>query len=829
MTGASASVLGWASRVLSIAGFDNVAQPRVKVLQVRTPMTRSSQTPQKETRGTVPANNHAEALRVEELRRHSAKLPQRKKCAKNPSSLPGKHRQESTKLLRRRYKDECIITPRRALKFSRSQGPSYQSEKHASAYKHERLLKQAQITIAIQCIYGRPGLSVIPRIRSTVPRDATIPGLTGGIVTNTQHRRRVPKVCNSTFTSDETRPGTSTQTQSDKLTVADSSRLPVTRSIQDRGETSISLHGNHTQWTGCVHIDHRTQVENSYKDYSPVSTEKNAGAQSALEGHSGEADILIEKPETNAVLLPTRAKSKTPVTMDLFTDGSYACTGRGRRPSQLTAEGNGVGRNRCKNKSICGDGDIHGDRRADPMWMTPYHRIHKKQGHPRTHEQKDAPKRINTPHDAEFEDLRNGWSSIEQFVSYNHGSDASDLFRQTMCSANFISGVRFNAVCQKPGPKICSSEKSLTVWVSTMAHHAAGTRKADMIQKCNGLPSNARNQFDCNMTLTDAAVAADKSAKIFVAGHRGLVGSAVVRRLQNVGYTNLILRSHTELDLTNQAAVKTFFSIEKPQYVILAAAKVGGIHANSTYPADFITVNLQIQTNVIDYAYRYGVKKLIFLGSSCIYPKHAPQPIPESALLTGPLEPTNEWYAVAKIAGIKMCQAYRIQYKWDAISAMPTNLYGPNDNFHPENSHVLPALMRRFHEAKVTGAKEVVVWGTGSPLREFLHVDDLADSVVFLLENYSGLEHVNVGSGKEVSIKELAELVKEVVGFEGELVWDSSKPDGTPRKLMDSSTLAKLGWEPKISLKDGLVASYNDPQVTTSSAIVGLRWDLSGI
>lgn len=300
----------------------------------------------------------------------------------------------------------------------------------------------------------------------------------------------------------------------------------------------------------------------------------------------------------------------------------------------------------------------------------------------------------------------------------------------------------------------------------------------------------------------------DKSAKIFVAGHRGLVGSAVVRRLRIVGYTNLVYRSHTELDLTNQSAVKTFFSLEKPQYVILSAAKVGGIHANNTYPADFITINLQIQTNVIDSAYRYGVKKLVFLGSSCIYPKHAPQPIPESALLTGPLEPTNEWYAVAKIAGIKMCQAYRIQYNWDAISAMPTNLYGPNDNFHPENSHVLPALMRRFHEAKVTGTKEVVVWGTGSPLREFLHVDDLADSVVFLLENYSDLGHVNVGSGKEVSIKELAELVKEVVGFEGELVWDASKPDGTPRKLMDSSTLAKLGWEPKISLQDGLVGTY---------------------
>ncbi|KAJ0739939.1 putative GDP-L-fucose synthase [Helianthus annuus] len=311
------------------------------------------------------------------------------------------------------------------------------------------------------------------------------------------------------------------------------------------------------------------------------------------------------------------------------------------------------------------------------------------------------------------------------------------------------------------------------------------------------------------MTVTDTAASKlDKSAKIFVAGHRGLVGSAVVRRLRTLGYTNLILRSHSELDLTNQSAVKTFFSIEKPQYVILAAAKVGGIHANNTYPADFITINLQIQTNVIDSAYRYGVKKLLFLGSSCIYPKHAPQPIPESALLTGPLEPTNEWYAVAKIAGIKMCQAYRLQYKWDAISAMPTNLYGPNDNFHPENSHVLPALMRRFHEAKVSGAKEVVVWGTGSPLREFLHVDDLADAVVFLLENYSDLGHVNVGSGKEVSIKELAELVKEVVGFEGELVWDSSKPDGTPRKLMDSSTLAKLGWEPKISLRDGLVGTY---------------------
>lgn len=300
----------------------------------------------------------------------------------------------------------------------------------------------------------------------------------------------------------------------------------------------------------------------------------------------------------------------------------------------------------------------------------------------------------------------------------------------------------------------------------------------------------------------------NKSSKIFIAGHRGLVGSAIVRKFQALGFTSLILRTHAELDLTRQSDVESFFASEKPEFVVLAAAKVGGIHANNTYPADFIAINLQIQTNVIDSSYRHGVKKLLFLGSSCIYPKLAPQPIPENALLTGPLEPTNEWYAVAKIAGIKMCQAYRIQYNWDAISGMPTNLYGPNDNFHPENSHVLPALMRRFHEAKVNGAKEVVVWGTGSPLREFLHVDDLADAVVFLMESYSGLEHVNVGSGKEVTIKELAESMKEVVGFEGELVWDTSKPDGTPRKLMDSSKLLGLGWMPKISLKDGLIDTY---------------------
>lgn len=303
-------------------------------------------------------------------------------------------------------------------------------------------------------------------------------------------------------------------------------------------------------------------------------------------------------------------------------------------------------------------------------------------------------------------------------------------------------------------------------------------------------------------------IATDKSAAIFVAGHRGLVGSAVVRKLTSLGYTNILLRTHAELDLTSQSAVDAFFAAHKPQYVILAAAKVGGIHANNTYPADFITINLQIQTNVISSAFNHKTLKLLFLGSSCIYPKFAPQPIPESALLTGPLEPTNEWYAIAKISGIKMCQAFRIQHSFDAISAMPTNLYGPNDNFHPQNSHVLPALLRRFHEAKLSKLENVVVWGSGTPLREFLHVDDLADAIVFLLEKYSGLEHVNVGSGKEVTIKELAELVKEVVGYEGEIIWDSSKPDGTPRKLMDSSKLASLGWEPKISLNEGLTNTY---------------------
>ncbi|GBG60634.1 hypothetical protein CBR_g8654 [Chara braunii] len=300
----------------------------------------------------------------------------------------------------------------------------------------------------------------------------------------------------------------------------------------------------------------------------------------------------------------------------------------------------------------------------------------------------------------------------------------------------------------------------------------------------------------------------DPGGKIFVAGHRGLVGSAIVRRLKKGGFTNLVQRTHKELDLARQADVEEFFAREKPDYVFVAAAKVGGIHANNTYPADFIAVNLQIQTNVIDAAYKHKVKKLLFLGSSCIYPKEAPQPMTEDCLLTGPLEPTNEWYALAKIAGIKMCQAYRLQHGFDAISGMPTNLYGPQDNFHPENSHVLPALIRRFHEAKKSGVKEVVCWGTGTPLREFMHADDLADAAVFLMNNYSGLQHVNMGTGHEVSIRELAELVKEAVGYEGQLLWDSSKPDGTMRKLMDCSKLHGMGWKPSISLKDGITDAY---------------------
>ncbi|WP_051882717.1 GDP-L-fucose synthase [Salinisphaera hydrothermalis] len=309
---------------------------------------------------------------------------------------------------------------------------------------------------------------------------------------------------------------------------------------------------------------------------------------------------------------------------------------------------------------------------------------------------------------------------------------------------------------------------------------------------------------------SDIAPAARLSpeSRIFVAGHRGLVGSAIVRRLQAGGFNNLLLRSRRELDLTSQAAVDAFFETEQPEYVVLAAAKVGGIRANNTYPAEFIRDNLAMQTNVIHSAWAHGTNKLLFLGSSCIYPKHAPQPMPEDSLLTGPLEPTNEWYAVAKIAGIKMCQAYRKQYGFDAISLMPTNLYGPGDNFDLKNSHVLPALLRRIHEAKQAQQPEVVVWGSGTPRREFLHVDDLADAAVTLMANYSRPEIVNVGVGEDISILELAELVRDVVGYEGKLVLDRDKPDGTPRKLLDVSRINDIGWRARISLKDGIEETY---------------------
>ena len=298
------------------------------------------------------------------------------------------------------------------------------------------------------------------------------------------------------------------------------------------------------------------------------------------------------------------------------------------------------------------------------------------------------------------------------------------------------------------------------------------------------------------------------SAKIFVAGHRGLVGSAIVRRLQSEGANNLLLRTRQELDLTDQAAVAAFFAQERPEYVFLAAAKVGGIQANNTRPAEFLYENLAIQANVIHSAWMHGTRKLCFLGSSCIYPKLAPQPLKEEYLLTGPLEPTNEWYAIAKIAGIKQCQAYRRQYGFDAISLMPTNLYGPGDNFDLQNSHVLPALIRKFHEAKAANASEVVIWGTGTPLREFLHVDDMADAAVFLMRNYSEEQFVNVGSGEDLSIRDLAGLVADVVGYSGRIVNDASKPDGTPRKLMDVSRLRAMGWAPRIGLREGIESAY---------------------
>lgn len=300
----------------------------------------------------------------------------------------------------------------------------------------------------------------------------------------------------------------------------------------------------------------------------------------------------------------------------------------------------------------------------------------------------------------------------------------------------------------------------------------------------------------------------DTAARIYVAGHRGLAGGAILRALEAQGHRNLLVRTHAELDLTNQSAVDAFFASEKPDYVFLAAAKVGGILANNSYPAEFLRDNLEIQTNVIHSAWQHGAKKLAFLGSSCIYPKLAPQPMPESCLLTGPLEATNEWYAIAKIAGIKMCQAYRRQYGFDAISLMPTNLYGPGDNFHLEHSHVMPALIRKFHDARQRGDNEVVMWGTGTPRREFLYVDDLGEAAVFLMKNYSGEDFVNVGMGADVTIRELADLIREVTGFQGTITQDLTKPDGTPRKLMDVSRLKSLGWTAGTTLREGLAKTY---------------------
>lgn len=302
----------------------------------------------------------------------------------------------------------------------------------------------------------------------------------------------------------------------------------------------------------------------------------------------------------------------------------------------------------------------------------------------------------------------------------------------------------------------------------------------------------------------------NKDAKIFVAGHRGMVGSAIVRGLEAAGYTNIITRSHSELNLCRQADVEAFFAEEKPDYVFLAAAKVGGIVANAEAPADFLYDNMTLEMNVIHSAWQNGCKKLLFLGSSCIYPRMAPQPMPESCLLTSELEKTNEAYALAKISGLKYCEYLNKQYGTDFISAMPTNLYGPNDNYHPTHSHVLPALIRRFHEAKEAGLAQVTCWGTGSPLREFLYVDDLADACIFLMNNYSGNETVNVGTGKELSIRELTELTAKVIGYEGEILWDTDKPDGTPRKLLDVSKLEKLGWRYKTELEDGIRLAYED-------------------
>jgi len=302
----------------------------------------------------------------------------------------------------------------------------------------------------------------------------------------------------------------------------------------------------------------------------------------------------------------------------------------------------------------------------------------------------------------------------------------------------------------------------------------------------------------------------EKNARIYVAGHRGLVGSAIWRELQRQGFSNLIGRTHAELDLLDTESVRAFYTKEKPDFVFVAAAKVGGILANNNYPAQFLYENLRIQNHLIHGAHEARVKKLLFLGSSCIYPKLAPQPLKEESLLTGPLEPTNEWYAIAKIAGLKLCQAYRRQYGCDFISAMPTNMYGPNDNYDLQNSHVLPALIRKFHEARLSGAASVTCWGTGTPLREFLYADDLGRACVFLMEQYSEEQFINVGYGSDVTIRELAETVRRITGFTGEIIWDTSKPDGTPRKLMDSSRLLALGWKPQVNLEQGITLAYED-------------------
>lgn len=307
-----------------------------------------------------------------------------------------------------------------------------------------------------------------------------------------------------------------------------------------------------------------------------------------------------------------------------------------------------------------------------------------------------------------------------------------------------------------------------------------------------------------------------KSSKIYIAGHRGMVGSAILRNLQAKGFTNLITRTSSELDLRNPSAVEEFFAKEKPEYVFLAAAKVGGIMANNTYRGEFLYDNMMIQNNVIHHAHLNNTNKLLFLGSSCIYPKMAPQPLKEEYLLTGTLEATNEPYAIAKIAGIKMCDAYRSQYNSNFISAMPTNLYGPNDNYDLNNSHVLPAMLRKFHEAKLVGNKNVELWGSGTPLREFLHVDDLAEACFFMMENYDDFGQVNIGVGEDLSIKELAEMIQKIVGHEGEIIWDSSKPDGTPRKLMDVSKINNLGWKAKIGLEEGITKVYQEKFLTNN-------------